>query len=127
MQVRYLRDVTSPADQVGAVGDICKRDKRTARLLIDGGFATTDLEIPEEVKAELIVESSIEVKYKIDVTSPAEQVGKAGEVKTFRESIARQLIESGYAMETEKVTEEKESKTNGIKQKPNPRSKRSKN
>jgi len=41
MKIKYIRDVTSPRVQVGRIGDIRDVDRRTARILITGGFAET--------------------------------------------------------------------------------------
>ncbi len=39
MDIKYLRDVTSPPSQVGKAGDIKNVDRHIADRLIAGGFA----------------------------------------------------------------------------------------
>ena len=42
---------------------------------------------------------TVKIKYKRNVTSPPNQVGKAGETKDVEPRIARNLVKGGYAEE----------------------------
>lgn len=39
----------------------------------------------------------MQIKYKKDVLSPANQVGKAGDIREIDDRIGRQLVKGGYA------------------------------
>ena len=59
----------------------------------------------------------IKIRYLIDISAPAEQVGKAGDVRDVSEYVARQLIKGGYAKKVKTQIERK--KDGNVKQRAN--------
>ena len=132
MKVRYLTNVTSPPGRVGVINEIRSFNCRIGRQMVNDGSVTTDLDIPkstpqfdgENLTIQIPtprVEPRRDIVLQMDITAPAEQAGKKGDVKNIRNKIADQLVTAGYAKEIETKKQEK-SKDGSINKRKNPKS-----
>ena len=89
MKIRYIHKTKDPNIKIGDEAEV---KDRVGRELIAGGYAIEIIE--HALKTE-----TIKVKYKREVTNPARQAGKPGDVKDLDIALARHLIAEGYVEE----------------------------
>ena len=90
MKIKYIHKVKN---QNIKIGDVAEVSDLVGRELITGGYA---VEITEPYTPNA---KTVKVKYVREVTSPAYQAGKVGDIKEIGIILAKHLMAEGYVEE----------------------------